>query len=93
LAAQGVSPDAEPTAQDLARLIEQIKKDSIKYVFYEELTTPKIAETIANETNAKMLLLNATHNLSKADFESNVSFLTIMDENLVNLQIGLQCSE
>lgn len=92
-AAQGVSPDSEPTAQDLVQLVEQIKKDNIKYVFYEELTTPKIAETIANETNAKMLLLNAAHNLTKADFESDVSFLSIMEENLANLKIGLQCAE
>ena len=93
LAAQGVSPDSEPTAQDLVRLVEQIKKNNVKYVFYEELTTPKIAETIANETNAKMLLLNAAHNLTKEDFENNVSYLSIMEENLANLKIGLQCSE
>jgi zinc transport system substrate-binding protein len=59
LAAQGVSPDAEPTANDLIKLVEQIKKGGIKYIFYEELTSPRITETIAGETNAEMLLLNA----------------------------------
>jgi len=91
-AAQGVSPDAEPTAQDLIELVEQIRKDNIKYVFYEELTTPKIAETLANETKAKMLFLNAAHNVTKEDFQNNISFLAIMQENLTNLKIGLQCS-
>lgn len=91
-AAQGVSPDAEPTAKDLIRLIEQIKKDNIKYVFYEELATPKIAQAIAGETEAKMLVLNAAHNLTKEDFENNVLFLSIMEENLANLRIGLQCN-
>lgn len=93
LAAQGVSPDAEPTARDLVQLVKQIKKDNIKYVFYEELTSPKIAETLANETKAKMLLLNAAHNLTKEDFENKASFLSIMEENLVNLKIGLQYTE
>jgi len=93
LAAQGISPDSEPTAQDLVQLIKQIKKNNIKYVFYEELTTPKIAETIANETNAKMLLLNAAHNLTKEDFEKNLSFLSTMEKNLINLKTGLSCSE
>jgi zinc transport system substrate-binding protein len=93
LAAQGVSPDSEPTARDLVQLVEQIKKDNVKYVFYEELTTPKIAETIADETSAKMLLLNAAHNLTKEDFENNASYLSIMEENLANLKIGLQCNE
>lgn len=91
LAAQGVSPDSEPTANDLANLIDQIKKDKIKYVFYEELTSPKIAETIADETNAKLLLLNAAHNISKDQFEQGVSFFDILNANLNNLKIGLEC--
>jgi zinc transport system substrate-binding protein len=91
LAAQGVSPDAEPTARDLARLVEQIKKDHITYVFYEELTSPKIAETIAGETHAKLLLLNAAHNLSKDQFERGVSFFEILHADLENLKIGLEC--
>ena len=93
LAAQGMSPDAEPTAQDLIQLVRQIKKDNIRYVFYEELTSPKIAETLANETRTKMLLLNAAHNITKEDFENKVSFLSIMEDNLRNLKLGLQCEE
>jgi len=91
LAAQGLAPDAEPTPRDLIKLVDQVKKNNIKYVFYEELTSPKIAETIANETNAKMLLLNAGHNVSKEDIEGGVSFLDIMEENRVSLTKGLQC--
>lgn len=93
LAAQGLSPDAEPTAQDLIKLVDQIKKNNIRYIFYEELTSPKIAQTLAGETNAKILLLNAAHNLAKKDFEKNVTFISIMKDNLKNLKIGLDCSE
>lgn len=89
--AQGVSPDAEPTANDLVKLVEQIKKNKIKYVFYEELTSPKIAETIAGETNAKLLLLNAAHNLSKDQFDQGLSFFDILKRNLDNLRVGLEC--
>lgn len=92
LAAQGLAPDAEPTANDLVKLVEQVRSNHIRYVFYEEMTSPKIAETIAAETNAKMLLLNAAHNVSKEDIKNNVSFLSIMTENLRNLKTGLQCS-
>jgi zinc transport system substrate-binding protein len=91
LAAQGVSPDAEPTAKDLARLVDQIKKDNIHYVFYEELSSPKIAETIAGETHAKILLLNAAHNLTKDQCERGVSFFEILNTDLENLKIGLEC--
>ncbi len=92
LAAQGLAPDSEPSANDLVNLTKQIKDNNIKYVFYEELTSPKIAQTLANETNAKMLLLNAAHNVTKEDIDNNVSFLSIMEENLNNLKIGLECN-
>jgi len=91
MAAQGVAPDAEPTARDLVRLVEQIKKNNIHYVFYEELTSPKIAETIAGETHAKLLLLNAAHNLTKDQFERGVSFFEILNTDLEQLKIGLEC--
>jgi len=89
--AQGVSPDAEPTANDLIKLVQQIKTDNIKYVFYEELTSPKIAETIANETGAKMLLLNAAHNLTRDQFTQGLTFFDILNQNLDNLKTGLDC--
>lgn len=90
-AAQGLSHDAEPSAQDLIALVEQIRKNDIHYVFYEELTSPKTAETIANETNAKMLMLNDGANVGKNDIENNVSFISIMRKNLNNLKTGLEC--
>lgn len=93
IAAQGVSPDAEPSAKDIIDLVNQIKKDNIKYVFYEELTSPKIAETLANETNAKLLLLNGAHNLAKEDYESGATFISLMESNLKNLSLGLNCQQ
>jgi zinc transport system substrate-binding protein len=91
LAAQGVSPDAEPTANDLIKLVEQIRKGRIKYVFYEELTSPKIAETIAGETKARMLLLNAAHNVSRDQVAQGISFFDILRRDLDNLKVGLSC--
>lgn len=91
LAAQGVSPDAEPTASDLARLVDQIKQDKIKYVFCEELASPKIAQTIAEETDAKLLPLNAAHNITKDQLEKGVTFFEILNIDLDNLKIGLEC--
>jgi len=91
LAAQGLSPDSEPTVQDLALLVNEIRKDNINYIFYEELSSPKIAETISAETGVKMLLLNAAHNISRDDLSAGVSFIDIMKENLINLRTGLEC--
>lgn len=92
LAAQGLSPDSEPTARDLAALIERVRKDGVKFIFYEELASPKIAETIAGETGARMLLLNAAHNVGRDQVERGVSFFDILQKNLDTLKTGLECA-
>ncbi len=92
VSAQGFSPDAEPSVKDIAFLTEQVKKESVGAVFSEELASPKIAETIAREAGARVLLLNAAHNISREDIHRGVSFLSIMEENLENLTRGLGCS-
>lgn len=91
LSAQGASPDAEPTAKELSRLVEQIKRERIRYIYYEELASPKIAETIAAETQAKMLMLSAGHNLTRDQLEKGISFIDILRDDLTNLKIGLEC--
>lgn len=90
-ATQGFAPDSEPTAQTMIRIVENIRSKKIKYIFYEELASPKIAETIASETDATMLILNTAHNVGKTDFENRITFISIMENNLHNLKIGLEC--
>ena len=45
----GLSPDAEPTPADLARLQELIESDGITTVFSERLVSPRLAQTLADD--------------------------------------------
>ncbi|MDO9127463.1 MAG: zinc ABC transporter substrate-binding protein, partial [Parvibaculum sp.] len=54
LAPAGVSNEAEPSAQALARLIDQIRQEKIKALFIENMSDPRMMETIARETGAEM---------------------------------------
>ena len=85
------SPDAEPTPKRLIALKKNMEKEDIKYVYYEELITPRVAEVLARETGAKLLKLHGAHNVTRAEFEKGISFLTIMEGNLSNLKVGLEC--
>jgi zinc/manganese transport system substrate-binding protein len=51
-AAQGMAEDAEPSAADLRRLIDQIRADRIKVLFLENALNPRLIEQIARETGA-----------------------------------------
>jgi zinc transport system substrate-binding protein len=90
-AAAAVNPEAEPTAATMAALVQEMRRNDLRYLFSEELVSPKLAETIAKEGGGTVLLLSAAHNVSKGDFESGVTFIEIMERNLKNLQIGLEC--
>jgi zinc transport system substrate-binding protein len=91
VAAQGFSPDAEPTAKGLATLVSQVRTLKLSHVFSETLASPRIAETIASETGASILELNPAGNLSRGAFESKTTFFDIMEDNLGKLQTGLGC--
>ncbi|MBC8570005.1 metal ABC transporter substrate-binding protein [Zongyangia hominis] len=83
------SHEAEPSAQTIAGIIDTIRREQIPVVFYEELTDPKVAQSISEETGAKMLLLHSCHNVSKKDFDSGVTYLSLMEQNAANLKEGL----
>ena len=90
VSASAVNADAEPTPARLAKLVNLMRRERLQYVYTEELLSPKVAETIARETGAKVLMLRAAHNLTKDEFQRGVTFISLMEENLLNLKTGLQ---
>ncbi len=91
LSASAVNADAEPTPAKLAELVKLMRANGLKYVYSEELLSPRSAETIAKETGATVLLLHGAHNISKDDLAKGVTFIALMKKNLENLRTGLEC--
>lgn len=86
-----LSPNSETSAKDITRLVQAVKKNQAKAIFSEELIEPRIANTISSETGVPVLELNGAHNISSEQFKSKISFIDIMNKNLENLSIGLEC--
>ncbi|GHU92155.1 high-affinity zinc uptake system binding-protein ZnuA [Spirochaetia bacterium] len=86
----GCSTETEPSAGTVAFLIDKIKAEKIPVVFHIEMGNERMADTIAEETGAKKLLLHACHNISKNDFESGVTYVDLMRQNVENLRRALQ---
>lgn len=84
----GLSPDAEPSLQQLAELTDLAEEEGIGYVFYEELVSPKIAETLAAEIGAETLVLSPIEGIQT---DSDSHYITLMTQNLENLQTAMQC--
>ena len=54
IAPQGISTDAAPSAQSVARIIRQIRQEKIPAVFVENIADTRLAERIAKEGGAKL---------------------------------------
>jgi zinc/manganese transport system substrate-binding protein len=54
IAPQGMSTEAEASARDVARIIQQIRREKIAAVFLENVSDPRLIERIAKETGAKI---------------------------------------
>ncbi len=87
----GLSPDAEPSPQQLAQVADFAKKNNVKYIFFESLVSPKLSQTIANEVGAQTMVLNPIEGLSDDEIHSGKTYFTEMDNNLANLKTVLQC--
>lgn len=85
----GCSTDTEASASTVAFLTNKVKEDQIPVIFHIELSNNKIAESIAEATGAKILQLNAVHNVTKEDFEKGETYLSLMEKNLKPLEEAL----
>lgn len=54
LAPEDVSTESEPSAQDVAMIIRQIRKEKIPAIFMENVTNPAFLEQISRDTGAKI---------------------------------------
>lgn len=81
--------NSEPGARQMADIVNVINKENIPVIYFEELSDPKVAKTISEETGVEMLLFHSCHNLSKEDFLSGKTYLSIMNDNLINLKRGI----
>ncbi len=85
----GCSSESEPSVYTMAFLIDEILEHDIDTVFCLEFSTKKLAEKLCDATGADMLTLHSCHNVSKDDFESGVTYLDLMQNNLNNLREAL----
>jgi zinc transport system substrate-binding protein len=84
----GVSSESEPSATRMAAMVRHIKQTGVRYLFAEELLSPRLTETLATEAGVDVLKLHGAHNLSRDDFQRGVTFIRLMEGNLAICKRG-----
>lgn len=86
----GLSPDQEPNPKRMADIIDFVRENQIRAVFFEELSGSKTAETVAAETGIRLLALSPLEGLSGEELEAGEDYFSVMEKNLEQLLLSLE---
>ena len=82
---EDIFAEGEPNAAQLAKLIEYCKENKITTIFAEEMASPEVSKTLAQEVGAKVETIYTIE--SKED---DKTYLQRMDDNLTKILASLQ---
>jgi zinc transport system substrate-binding protein len=91
LSLAGSSPEAGPSPQELAELIDRVRASGATTVFAEPLVSDRVAETVAREVGADVAVLDPLEGLSEERLDAGEEYLTAMRANLGTLRTALRC--
>jgi zinc transport system substrate-binding protein len=86
----GLTPDAEPSPARVKQVEDIVRANRVTTIFYEELVSPKVAESIARDLNVQAAVLSPIEGL--ADKHSTETYQTLMRQNLAELEKANDCS-
>lgn len=78
----GVSADSEPSAKRLAELADYVKANGVKYIYFEENASSKVAKTLADEVGVETAVLNPLESLTEQEIAKGADYFSVMRDNL-----------
>ena len=91
-AISGLEPDAEPSAQRLSELKDLVEQEGVTTIFTEDLVSPKVAQTLADEAGVQTAVLHTLEGLTDDEILAGDDYGSQMRENLSTLESALGCS-
>jgi zinc transport system substrate-binding protein len=90
MSVMGLSPDEEPTAQRMKEIADFAKERGIRHILFEELVSPRVAETLAESLGIGTMVLNPLEGLTEEQARNGEDYFSIMTANLTTLKKALQ---
>ena len=85
----GLDPEGEPSAEDVVKVVDRIKEDSINVLFVEEYTDQSSVQSIVDETDVDIQIL---YTMEMAPSDPSDDYLSMMNKNFDSLEAGMACS-
>lgn len=89
-AASGCDTSGDIPAKTLSSLINFVKENKIKCVYYIEFSSQSVANIIAESASCQTALLHSCHNVTADDFNAGKTYVDIMTANIDSLKKAVQ---
>ena len=87
----GLSPEAESSASDIKRVLQEISETGIRTIFYESFVNAKVIESIASDSNVEIAVLQPLGNITANEARLNATYESLMLQNLSKLKKAMIC--
>ena len=85
----GCSGDTEPSLATIKYLIDKVEDENIPVVYTIDFGTKKVAAVVSECTGAAIETIYSMQTVSRADFDTGETYLTLMERNFEALRKGL----
>ncbi len=80
----------EPSIRQVARVIKFINDNRCKYFLCDKFGVTAISHSISEQTGAEILTLDSMHNITQQEFDQNITFAQIFENNVNTIQKFLE---
>ena len=82
---EGINSVNEPNAARMKEIVDIMKSKNIDTVFYEYGQSDKIAQTVAEVVNGKVLPISTLEVITQKDVDDGMDYIKLLEMNLENL--------
>lgn len=87
----GLSPDTQPGAKTIERIIKDVKQTNTSTIFFIPFTNPSVMKSVAAQTHTKIGILQPIVNITKTKLKEHPTYFSLMRENLNKISDALEC--
>jgi len=87
----GFSPEAEPSAKNMTRLISHVKEHSVPTIFFETFVSDRAIKSIADEAKVSVDVLQPLGNITADEAKKKLTYEQMMYINLEKISKALMC--
>lgn len=82
LSVRGVSSSQEPSQKELKQIFDEVNHLDIDHIILETISQDRLAKTIAEEMDLRILKIHTLESLTERDIQQNKDYFDLMRENL-----------